>query len=49
MHAVGVVLVNYSSGWLAQSAVESLLAQRFSGRDGKPGGEGIDRDYGNWQ
>lgn len=21
----------------------------FYGRDGKPGGEGIDRDYGNWQ
>ncbi|WIG54498.1 MAG: General secretion pathway protein G [Rhodanobacteraceae bacterium] len=21
----------------------------FFGRDGKPGGEGIDRDYGNWQ
>ena len=21
----------------------------FLGRDGKPGGEGIDRDYGNWQ
>lgn len=37
MHDVGVVLVNYNSGWLAQSAVESLLAQRFSGRDGKPG------------
>lgn len=21
----------------------------FYGRDGKPGGEGVDRDYGNWQ
>ena len=21
----------------------------FYGQDGKPGGEGIDRDYGNWQ
>src|SRR5579875_1201037 len=21
----------------------------FYGRDGKPGGEGLDRDYGNWQ
>jgi GT2 family glycosyltransferase len=34
---VGVVLVNYQSGWLAASAVASLRAQRFAGRDGGDG------------
>jgi GT2 family glycosyltransferase len=34
---VGVVLVNYNSGWLCASAVRSLLAQEFTGRDGGRG------------
>ncbi len=37
MHDVGVVLVNYNSGWLAASAVRSLRAQEFEGRDGGQG------------
>ncbi len=37
MFDVGCVLVNYNSGALCVSAVKSLLAQRFTGRDGAPG------------
>lgn len=37
MNDVGVVLVNYNSGWLCASAVRSLLAQEFEGRTGGRG------------
>lgn len=37
MNDVGVVLVNYNSGWLCASAVRSLLAQEFASRDGGRG------------
>ena len=37
MNDVGVVLVNFNSGWLTASAVASLRAQEFEGRRGGPG------------
>lgn len=37
MNDVGVVLVNYNSGWLCASAVRSLMAQEFAGRGGGRG------------
>lgn len=37
MYDVACVLVNYNSGRLCASAVQSLQAQRFRGRDGGPG------------
>ncbi|MBK6942439.1 MAG: glycosyltransferase family 2 protein [Planctomycetes bacterium] len=37
MHDVGVVIVNFNSGRLTASAVRSLRAQKFRGRDGGPG------------
>jgi N-acetylglucosaminyl-diphospho-decaprenol L-rhamnosyltransferase len=37
MYDVGVVIVNFNSGRLTASAVRSLRAQSFPGRDGSPG------------
>ncbi len=37
MFDVACVIVNYNSGRLCRSAVDSLFAQRFSGRDGRAG------------
>lgn len=37
MRDIACVLLNYNSGQLCASAVDSLRAQRFLGRDGQPG------------